>query len=57
MLREAVGRGLSRSRLQVVQIAVLLLIVGETLTHVVEHLDRELLRLHMGEVFVQPVGI
>ena len=37
VLGEAVGGGLGGSGLQVVQVAVLLLIVGQTLAHMVEH--------------------
>ena len=57
MLGEAVGGGLGGSGLQIVQVAVLLLIVAEPLTHVVEHVLGKGLSLGMGQVFAQPVGV
>ena len=57
VLGEAVGGGLGRGGLQIVQVAVLLLIVAETLPHVVQHVLGKSLRLGMGQILPQPVGV
>jgi len=57
VLGQAVGGGLRRGRLQVVQVAVLLLIVAQAGQHVVEHLLGEALRLFMGQVGPDPFGV
>ena len=57
MLCEAVGGGLCGSCLKVVEIAVLLLIVGETLTHMVEDFLCKLLSLFVGHVRSEPLGV
>ena len=55
--RKSVGRGLRRRRLQVVKVAVLLLVVGETLSHVIEHVACKFLRPLIREIRAQPLGI
>ena len=57
MLCESVSRGLSRCCLQVVQVAVLLLIIGEALTHVVQDIAGETLCALIGEISAKPVGV
>ena len=57
VLRQTVCCALRRCGLQIVKVAILLLIVGETLSHVVEHLNGELLRLFTGHIGSQPVGV
>ena len=57
VLGKAVGGGLCRRGLQVIQIAVLLLVVGQTLAHVVEHLAGKGLRLFAGQICLEPLGV
>ena len=57
VLCKAVGGALGGSGLQIVQVAVHLLIVGELITHMVEYLFRELLALFAGHVGAHPLGV
>ena len=50
MLGQTVGGGLGRGGLQVVKIAVLLLIIGQTLPHVVEHILGKRLGFFVGQI-------
>ena len=57
VLGEAVGGGFGGGGLQIVEVAVLLLIVTETLAHVVEDADGEVLRLLVGQILPEPRGV
>ncbi len=57
VLCKSVGRGLRRACFQVEEISVHLLIVGETLSHVVEDSLGELLSLGMGHIQAYPLGV
>ena len=57
MLRKTVGRGLSRRRLKVVQVSVLFLVVGQTFTHMIEHVPGKALCLFVRQVFFDPVRV
>ena len=57
MLCKSICRRLRRCRLKVVEVAVLLLIVGESLTHVIEDFSRELLCLLVCQVCAQPLRV
>ena len=57
VLGEAVGGGLGGGGLQVIEVAVLLLIVAQALPHVVEHVLGELLGLRVGQVGPEPLGV
>ena len=57
MLRKTVRGGFCRSCLEVVQIAVHLLVVAQTLTHVIEHLLCELLRLRSRHILADPLCV
>ena len=57
MLCKAVGGGLCGGRLEVVEVTVLLLIVGEALTHVVEHVLGKVLCCLVGEVCAEPACV
>ena len=57
VLGEAVCGGLGGRRLEVVQVAVLLLVVGEALAHVVQDALRKLLRRGRGHVLLDPLGV
>ena len=54
VLRQTVGGAFRRSGLQIVKVTVLLLVVGQALSHVIEHIDGELLRLFTGHIGSQP---
>ena len=57
VLGQTVGRGLGGRGFQIVQIAVLLLIVGQALAHMVQHVHGELLRFGVRHVLAQPLGV
>ena len=57
VLGEAVRGALGRRGLEVVQVAVLLLVVGQAGAHVVEHVLRERLRRLLRHVGAQPAGV
>ena len=57
VLGETIGGRFSRGGLEVVKVAVFLLIVGETVAHVVKHSLGEGLGFFVGEILAQPVGI
>ena len=57
VLCETISGGLGGSCLKVVEIAVLLLIVGEALTHMVEDFLGELLSLLVGHIRSEPLGV
>ena len=57
MLGEAVRGALGGRGLQVVEVAVLLLIVAQPLPHVIEHVFGELLGLLVGQVGPEPPGV
>ncbi len=49
--------GFGRGGLEVIEVAVFLLIIGEFFPHVVEDFDGEFLRFPMGEVGLKPTGV
>ena len=57
MLGEAVRGALGRRGFQVVQVAVLLLVVGQAVAHVVQHVLRERLRRLLRHVDAQPACV
>ena len=57
VLGQAVGGGFRRGRLQVIEVAVQFLIVAQPLPHVLQHPNGKVLRLLMGEVLAEPVGV
>ncbi len=57
VLGQTVGGGLGGGGLQVVEVAVLLLIVAQALPHVVQHVLGKGLGLGMGQVLAQPLGV
>ena len=57
VLCETERGGLGGGGLEIIEVAVLLLIVGKTLSHVVEHLDGEVLGLLVGQILSQPFGV
>ena len=57
MLGKTVSGGLGRRRFEVIQISVLLLIVGQAGTHMVQHFDGKILRLFVGHVLAQPFRV
>ncbi len=57
VLGKTVGGGFRGRCLKVVEIAVLLLIVGETFAHVVQHVFRELVRFRVRQVFPNPLRV
>ena len=57
VLGQTVGGGLGGGGLQIVEVAVLLLIVAEPLAHMVEDADGEILRLLVGQILPQPRGV
>ena len=57
MLGKTIRGGLRRGRLEIVEIAVLLLIIGKAFSHVIEHVFCEILRLFAGKVFFHPFGV
>ena len=57
VLGEAIGGGLGGGGLQVVEVAVLLLIVGQALPHVVEHVPGEALDPCVGQIGPKPLGV
>ena len=54
---KAEGGGFGRSGFKVVKVAVLLLIVGKTLSHMVEHFNGKVLGFLVGQVFSQPLSV
>ena len=57
VLGQAVGGGLRRGGLQVVQVAVHLLVIAEPFPHVIQHLLGEVLALGGGHVGTDPLGV
>ena len=57
LLGKTVGGGLGGGRLKVVEVAILLLIVGEALAHVVEYVLGEFLGGGIGHVLAKPLGV
>ena len=57
VLGQAVGGGLGGGGLQIVQVAVLLLIVGKALPHVIQNVLGKGLGLRVGQVLAQPFGV
>ena len=57
MLGKTVGGGLGRGGLQVVEVAVLLLIIGEPLTHMVQNFRSEALDFGIRQIRLQPFGV
>ena len=57
MLRETVARRFRGSGFEVVKVAVHYLIIAQTLSHVVQYVLAELLRLGIGKIFAHPVGV
>ena len=57
MLCKAVGGGFSRGSLEVIEVAVLLLIVGEALSHVIENLFGEFLSFPVRKIFSEPLCV
>ena len=57
VLGKAIGGGFRRGCLQVIEVAVLLLIIGETLPHMLQHPDGKVLRLLVGEILAKPIGV
>ena len=57
VLGKAIGGGLGRGGLQIVEVAILLLIIAQPLPHVLQHPNGKVLRLLMGEVLAEPVGV
>ena len=54
---EPIGRGLRRRRFQVVEVAVHLLVIGQALSHVIEHIAGKSLGLGVREVRAQPLRV
>ena len=57
VLGKAIGGGLGRGGLQIVEVSILLLIIAQPLPHVLQHPNGKVLRLLMGEVLAEPVGV
>ena len=57
VLGQAVGGGFRRGRFQVIEVAVLLLIIGEALAHMLQHPDGKVLRFLVGEILAQPIRV
>ena len=57
VLGQAIGGGLGGRGLEVIEVAVLLLIVGQAVAHMVEHFLGELLRGGIGHIGAQPLGV
>ena len=57
MLCKAIGGRLCRCCLQVVQIPVHLLIIGQPFPHVVQHMFRKLLGLFMSHILFKPLCV
>lgn len=57
VLGKAVGGGLGRRGLQIVEVAILLLIIAQPLPHVVQHVLCKCLRLRMRQILSQPLRI
>ncbi len=57
MLCKPVGRALRRRRLEIIQVAILLLIIRKTFTHMVQHFFCKLLCLPVREIFLKPFCI
>ena len=57
MLCQTVGGALRRSGLQVIQIAVLFLVISQSFTHMVQYFLRKILRLFSGHIISEPVGV
>ena len=54
---EAIGSGFRRGCLKVIEVAVLLLIIGETFPHMLQHPDGEVLCLLVGKILAKPICI
>jgi len=57
MFSQTIGSRLSRSSFQVVEIAILLLIVGQTLSHMVQHFFSKILCFSIGQILANPVSV
>ena len=57
VLGETVGGGLGGGSFEVIQVAVLFLIIAQALAHMVENLLGELLTLGMGHILADPLGV
>ena len=57
MLGKAVGGGLGRRGLQIVEVAILLLIIAQPLPHMVQYVFGKRLRLRVGQIFPEPFRV
>ena len=57
VLGKAIGGGLGRGGLQIVEVSVLLLIIRQTLSHMVQNFFRKLLCLRILQTLSEPCGI
>src|SRR5699024_4837240 len=57
VLGQTIGSGLGRGGLQVVEVAVELLVIAQTLAHVVEDILGKGLGLGVGQILTQPLGV
>ena len=54
---EAESRGFRGRRFEIIQVTVLLLIDGEAVAHMIQHLNGEILCLFMGQIGAEPGGV